>query len=132
MDGKLVALDLLKEWSNMLLLVQMSAIGFLGTVLPKVTDKTAKWLLSISMAAFLVSFIAGANLMGSLPMVAERIESVIYIYKEPGNFKITVETSASVQVAFFITGLVSFTIFAIKGAFPKQKPHKNMQVKGGT
>jgi hypothetical protein len=113
MDGKLEALNLLKEWSNMLLVVQMSAIGFLGSLLPKTSNKVARMAAVGSVIFFTFSIIAAANLLGSLPFLAQRIESVRDIYEESGNLDIPVKICASAQALFFVSGILAFTCFAI-------------------
>jgi hypothetical protein len=113
MDGKLEALNLLKEWSNMLLVVQMSAIGFLGSLLPKTSNKIARLAAVSSVIFFALSIIAAANLLGSLPFLAQRIESVRDIYEESGNLDISVKICASAQALFFVSGILAFTSFAI-------------------
>jgi membrane-anchored glycerophosphoryl diester phosphodiesterase (GDPDase) len=112
MDGKLEALNLLKEWSNMLLVVQMSAIGFLGALLPKTSNAVAKLAALLSIVFFALSIIAAANLLGSLPFLAQRIDSVKNIYAERGNLDIPIQFCASAQALFFISGILAFTCFA--------------------
>jgi hypothetical protein len=120
MDGKLEALNLLKEWSNMLLVVQMSAIGFLGALLPKTSHKVAKLAALISIIFFALSIISAANLLGSLPFLAQRIDSVKDIYDESGNLDIPVRLCASAQALFFVSGILAFTLFAALRRSDKQ------------
>ena len=111
MEGKLAALNLLKDWSNILLVVQMGAIGFIGTLLPKTSNSLARYLALVSIVCFMCSVIGAANLLGSLPMIAQRINSVENIYKASGNWGFTIEQSASLQAICLGFGVFFFKAF---------------------
>ena len=112
-DTVLEGVKLLKDWSNILLVVQTGAIGFIGTALDENTNDWAKLAVSISVVCFAASILAAANLLGSLPNVVMKSGTIKDIYDEKGNLCITVRDSAFLQGTFFVLGITWFAFFAV-------------------
>jgi hypothetical protein len=108
----LAALGLLKDWSSSLLVVQSSALAVIGALVKDSSSPKARLFALCSVACFVISICAAANLLGSLPYLAQSAASISDIYKEEGNLNIPIYYSATAQVVFFVCGLISFVMFA--------------------
>ncbi|HEV8718153.1 MAG TPA: hypothetical protein VGX03_35725 [Candidatus Binatia bacterium] len=108
----LAALDLLKDWSNSLLVVQSGALAVIGALVKESRSRKTRLFALCSVACFVISICAAANLLGSLPYLAQKADVVSSIYREEGNLNIPISYSATAQVIFFVCGLVAFILFA--------------------
>jgi hypothetical protein len=107
----LVAIGLLKDWSNCLLVVQSGALGIIGAMVKDSRTTKARLLALVSVSFFVLSICAAANLIGSLPYLAQAADSIKDIYLEEGNLNIPIRHNATAQVILFILGLIAFLCF---------------------
>ncbi|WON73532.1 hypothetical protein [Nitrosospira sp. Is2] len=112
MEGVLHAIDLLKDWMNYLLTMQSAGIALVGKQLSDRLDPRSKRFAGTSIGFFLVSIIAGANLMGSLPYLAQDAAQIKDIYMERGNLNIPIDLNATIVAVCFILGLIFFALLA--------------------
>ena len=124
MEGQhiLAAIGLLKDWSNILLIVQSSALAVIGTLVKDSRSFKARFFALLSVACFVISICAAANLLGSLPYLAQDAGRIKNIYIEEGNLNIPIYYSATGQVVFFLCGLVAFVLFAWARTDGKETP----------
>ena len=107
----LAAIGLLKDWSNCLLVVQSGALGVIGAMVKDSRTTKARVLALFSVSFFVLSICAAANLIGSLPYLAQAADTIKDIYREAGNLDIGIRQNATAQVVLFVAGLIMFLCF---------------------
>ncbi len=110
----LEALKLLKDWSSGLVLVQGGIMSVIGALLKGTEQKAARVTALLSFVASVLSIVAAANVLGSLPTIAENLGRTAgqSIYDQPANMLLTVRTNCTLEATFFIIGLIFFIAFA--------------------
>jgi ferric-dicitrate binding protein FerR (iron transport regulator) len=90
-----------------LVFVQSGIITVIGALLKDTVNRRARIAALLSVLALVTSVIAAANVLGSLPIIAERASSIGQrsIYDQAGNLGIRLATNCTIQVVFFICGL---------------------------
>ena len=112
-NATLEGIRLLKEWSNVLLVVQTGVIGFIGQALKANEGKHAYCAAIICIICFVISILGAANLLGSLPKLAAASATFTDFYSQRGNLCVPIGVSAAIQGLFFAVGIIAFAFFAV-------------------
>jgi hypothetical protein len=113
-DLALEALSFLKDWSSGLVIVESGIISVTGAMLKGTRRGPARSAALVSFLAFIISIVAAANVLGSLPGIAEDLGGHVgqSIYDQPANLLFTLRTNCTVEAVLFLAGLASFMVFA--------------------
>jgi TRAP-type C4-dicarboxylate transport system permease small subunit len=102
--------------------VQSGALAVIGALVKDSRTPKARFFALLSVGCFVISICAAANLIGSLPYLAQDAGRIKDINSEEGNLNIPISYSASAQVVFFICGLIAFVLFAWARTDSKETP----------